>query len=89
MASFLGGSAFAMARDIAEGYHVVTERTFKGFARPELDKIAFEMDKALREIRGEQPPLDDLAAVQARNRKISRLNSAMMILRTYRQKSKS
>lgn len=83
-----GGSAFAFARDIAEGYQVVTERSFKGLTRPEMDTLAFEIDRALREIRGEQAPLDDLVAIQARSRRIQRLNGALMMLRNYRQKVK-
>lgn len=86
MASFLGGSAFAMARDIGDGYQTVTERTFKGYSRGEMDQLAFEIEKALREIRGDNSALAELAEVQARNRKIQRLNTALMILRTARQK---
>lgn len=86
--SLPGGSAFAFARDIADGYQVVTERSFKGLTRPEMDQLAFEIDRALRDIRADQPALDDLPAVQSRSRKIQRLNGAMMMMRTYRQKAK-
>jgi hypothetical protein len=86
--SIPGGSAFGYARDIAEGYQVVTERSFKGLTRPEMDQLAFEIDRALREIRAEQPALDDLPTIQAKNRKIQRLNGALMMMRTYRQKVK-
>ena len=86
MGNFLGGSAWAMARDIMEGFILVTERTFARMLPNELDQLAFEMDRALREVRGDQPALDDLAAIQQRNRKISRVNSAMIILRAHRQK---
>jgi len=58
-----GGSAFGYARDIAEGYQVVTERSFKGLTRPELDQLAFEIDRGLRDIRAEQVPVDELVAV--------------------------
>jgi hypothetical protein len=83
MGSFPGGSAYAMAKDIAEGYLLVTERTYSRLLPAELDLLAFEMDRALREIRGDQPSLDDLAAVKVRNRKIQRLTSAMTILRSH------
>jgi hypothetical protein len=86
--SIPGGSAFSYARDIAEGYQVVTERSFKGLTRPEMDQLSFEIDRALRDIRGEQPAIDDLPEIQAKNRKIQRLNSALMMMRTYRQKVK-
>ena len=83
-----GGSAFAFARDIGEGYQTVTERSFKGLSKGEMDTLAFELDRALRDIRGEQAPLEDLVAIQARSRKIQRLNGALMMLRTYRQKAR-
>lgn len=88
MASFPGGSAFAMARDIGEGFQTVTERTFQRMTRADLDKLTFEMDRRLKEVRGNQPDIDDLPAVQQRNRKIQRLNTAMMILRAFRMKRK-
>ena len=83
-----GGSAFSYSRDIAEGFQVVTERSFKGLTRPEMDQLAFEIDRALRDIRAEQPAVDDLTAIQARNRKIQRLNGALMMMRAYRQKAR-
>jgi hypothetical protein len=83
---FMGGSAYAMARDITEGFILVTERTFKTMQRSEVDQLAFEMDRYLREIRGDQPSLDDMAAIQQRNRRISRINQAMMMVRAYQQK---
>jgi hypothetical protein len=86
MGNFLGGSAYAMAREIAEGFHLVTERTYGRLLPAELDKLAFEMDRHLRELRGEQPATDDPQAVQKRNRKIQRLNGALMLLQGYRQR---
>lgn len=88
MASFPGGSAYAMARDIGEGYQTVNERTFHRYTRADLDKLTFELDRLLKEVRGDQPAIDDLPAVQQRNRKIQRLNTAMMILRAFRMKRK-
>jgi len=88
MGNFPGGSAFAMARDIGEGFQAVTERTFLRMTRADLDKLTFEMNRLLSEVRGNQPDIDDLPAVQQRNRKIQRLNAAMMILRAFRLKRK-
>lgn len=83
---FPGGSAYAMAKDIAEGYLLVTERTFGRLLPGELDQLAFEMERALRDIRGNQPSIDDLTAVKLRNRKIQRLNGATVMLRSYQQR---
>ncbi len=88
MGNFLGGSAWAMTRDITEGYILVTERTFHRMVAADLDQLAFEIDRHLREVRGEQPPLEDIPALQQRNRRIQRLNSALFVLRAYRQKKR-
>jgi hypothetical protein len=77
-----------MVRDVAEGYLLVTERTFKTMTRPELDQLAFEFDRHLRELRGDQPSLDDLAAIQLRQRKMQRLNSTLLMVRSYRQRQR-
>jgi hypothetical protein len=85
---FPGGSAYAMTRDIAEGYTLVTERTFKSLTTADLDKLVFEMDRHMRELRGDQPSLDDIPAIQLRNRRIQRLNQAMLVLRSFRSRQK-
>jgi hypothetical protein len=86
--SIPGGSAFGYARDIAEGFQVVTERSFKGITPPEMDQLAFEINRGLRDIRAEQVATEDLPLIQAKNRKIQRLNGALMMMRTYRQKTR-
>ena len=78
-----------MATGVADGIHLVNERTFRGMSRPEMEQFSQELDRHLREVRAEQPPLEDIAAVQHRNRKIQRLNTALMILRAYRQKCRT
>lgn len=88
MGNFPGGSAWAMVRDVAAGHFLVTERTFVNFNRAQLDKLTFELDRLLREVRAEQPALDDTRAVQDRNRRIQRINTAKMILRNFRMKRK-
>jgi hypothetical protein len=86
--AFPGGSAYAMVRDISEGYLMVTERTFKQFARPDLEQLAFEFERLLRELRAEQPDLDDHAELQKKQRKLQRLNTALVVMRAYRTKQK-
>jgi hypothetical protein len=82
---FTGGSAYAMARDVAEGYTGLNERSLKALSEAELGQLAFELDRYLRELRGLQPPLDDIAAIQHKNRRIGRLNGALTLLRARRQ----
>ncbi len=82
----MGGSAFAMVQQMKDGYILVTERTFKMMSAADLDKLAFEIDKVLRGIRGDQPSLDDLDAIKIRNRRIQKLNSGLNILRSFRKR---
>ena len=83
MGNFVGGSAWAMAQQISEGFILGSERTYKRLERGELDKLAFEMEKLLREVRGEQVPIDDVTAIQQKNRKTSRLMGALNQVRQY------
>ncbi len=80
---FPGGSAWGMAKDIADGVLLPTERTWARLQPAELDSIAFELERALRDVRGSQPAIDDLPAVQLRNRKLQRLNGAVTMLRGF------
>jgi hypothetical protein len=83
MGNFMGGSAWAMAQQIGDGFILVSERTYKRLERGELDKLGFEMDKLLREVRAVQVPLDDIQGLQHKNRKCSRLMGAISQLRQY------
>lgn len=77
-----------MVREIAEGYCLVTERTFVRFSPPDLDRVRFECERYVRELRGDQPSLDDAPAIRLRHRRIQRLNGAVSILNAYRLKAR-
>jgi len=82
---FMGGSAFAMARDVGEGYVLLNATLFKRMTGEELKQLRFEVERILTGIRGEQPPLDDVQALSTRNRKIARLNSAVSMINNHLQ----
>ena len=84
----MGGSAWAMAQQIGDGFILVSERTYKRLERGELDKLGFEMDKLLREVRAVQVPIDDIPAIQHKQRKASRLMGAISQLRQYQLRFK-
>jgi hypothetical protein len=86
MANFMGGSAWAMAQQIADGFILVSERTYKRLERPELEKLAFEMEKLQREVRSGQVELNDIVAIQGKSRKLSRLTGAIQQLRQYQMR---
>jgi hypothetical protein len=80
MAQFLGGSAYAMANQTADGYVTMTPAVLKRFNRGELTQIQFELQKILTALRGSQPTGDDTAALQTYHHKMGRIRSAMLIL---------
>jgi hypothetical protein len=80
MSSFIGGSAYAMASQIAEGYLLLNHTHLKKLSKSDLATLTHEINKVLIEARGNQPPLDDVAAQQQRNRKISRLTGALTMV---------
>ena len=86
MSKFIGGSAYAMAHDIGDGYVSVTDRTFKAFSAADIRQLTFEIDRYLRELRGSQSATDEMELVRKRSRTIGRLNTASMIIRVFRQK---
>ncbi len=81
MSHFVGGSAPAMVRQIAEGYTLVSAVSLKKFTVAELEQLRFEIERRLRDIRGEPMDLEDVPAIQQRNRRISRLEGALRVVR--------
>jgi len=80
MGNFIGGSAYAMSRDIAEGLILVNANTFKKFTVAELKQLGFELDKVQKEARSEQPLGEDTQAIQKRGRKLGRITTALQII---------
>jgi hypothetical protein len=74
-----------MARDVGEGYILINLSLLKRMTAEELRLLRFELEKMLTGVRGEQPALDNVMALQLRNRKISRLNSAVLMINTQLQ----
>jgi hypothetical protein len=86
MGVFAGGSAYSMAQTIADGYIITTELTFKQFKEPDFQSFLFEADRLLREIRANPPTADNLQAVQARQRRMQRLQQALTIANNVRSR---
>jgi len=86
MSPFMGGSALGMADQITEGYIILTSAQLKKLTDPEMDQLQFEIEKKLRDLRGTVVPLDDVPAIQARNRKMLRLSGAIQQIQATRLK---
>ncbi|MEW5807800.1 MAG: hypothetical protein AB1756_10720 [Acidobacteriota bacterium] len=85
MGTFIGGSAYAMSRDIAEGYILLSPNYLKKFTSYEMMALQSELEKLQRETRAEQPPLDDIDAIKKRNRRIQRVSAALMTIKNVLQ----
>jgi hypothetical protein len=82
MGHFIGGSAFAMARDVAEGLILLNDSQLKKFTPSELQQLLFELDKLVKDARGEAVDQEDVPAIQKKNRRISRIVSAVNIIKS-------
>jgi len=86
MSVFQGGSAYYMAQNIADGYIITSELTFKKFHNSDLQTFLFEADRLLREIRGNQVATDDVQGAQARQRRLQRVTQAITIANSVRSR---
>jgi hypothetical protein len=80
MAGFMGGSAAAMAAQVADGNILLSPATIKKLTPGELGSLKFELERLQRDTRAEVPAQDDAQASQARNRRISRISSALQVV---------
>lgn len=78
VANFMGGSAAAMASQIAEGFILINPNTLRGYAPGDLAALKQEMERLQRDTRALAPASDDALANQAKSRKITRLSSGLM-----------
>lgn len=78
-----------MARDIAGGFLSVSDRTFLRLQGRQVEQVVFEIQRRLRETRGQQPDLADIDKLRARNQTIQRLNTALRVAEAARRKRRS
>ena len=76
------------AQNIADGYIIASELTFKKFQGADFQTFGFELEKLLREIRGNVPATGDVDATQKRQRRMQRLQQALTIANNVRQRQR-
>lgn len=54
----------------------------------QLDQLGFELERRLRELRGEPRDLEDVQSLTERNRRMQRLTQALSVLRSFRKQRK-
>ncbi|MDT8441662.1 MAG: exodeoxyribonuclease VII small subunit [Desulfuromonadales bacterium] len=82
----IAGSPKKLAQDIADGYLMLSPPMLKTWTPADIKTILANLAMVVREIRGEQIPLEDVMALKARNMKLSRLNQAEVVIRAHCKK---
>ena len=82
----ISGNPKKLAQDIAGGFYSLSPPILKKYTPADLKIILSNLMLVQREIRQVQVPLEDVPLVKEKNMKISRLNQALMVLRSYCKK---
>ncbi|MEA3545219.1 MAG: hypothetical protein U9R69_08380 [Thermodesulfobacteriota bacterium] len=82
----ISGNPKKLAQDIASGFYSLSPPILKKYTSADLKIILSNLTLVQREIRQMQVPLEDIPLVKAKNMQISRLNQALMVLRSYCKK---
>ncbi len=86
MSPFMGGSAPAMAGQVADGYTLITAVQLRRLSDPELQQLLVELERILRDTRSQVLAPDDIAAIQGRNRKLTRVTGVLQQIQLTRSK---
>jgi len=82
----ISGNPKKLAQDVAGGFYSISPPVLKKHTPADLKIIMSNLLLVQREVRQTQVPLDDVQQVKAKNMQISRLNQALMVLRSYCKK---
>ena len=88
MSVFIGGSAYNMVRDVADGFINVSERTFRNYEPGDFASFSQEANRYLTEVRSNQPALTENEAVQKRHLRMRRLQQAMTMAASVQQRKR-
>jgi len=77
------GNPRKYAADIGEGYVLLSPVLLRAHDLGALRELKLALDLELRDTRSQLPPQDDLRSVQAKQRRLLRLNQALGVLRTF------
>ncbi len=77
------GNPRKYARDIGDGYVLLTPVLLRGYDLADLRTLKQALELELRDSRAALPPADDREGVQAKQRRLLRLNQGLRVLRTF------
>ena len=78
--------AWKTAEDVAEGYFMLNMATLKRFQPHELDALARELERVMRDTRSTIVPENDAEKAQSKNRRMLRISQATSVLQSYRSR---
>lgn len=81
--AYMGGSAFAMASSLMEGYLLPSPVNLKRMTLEELRELRFEIEKLLRDQRSIVPDQADTLALQKRNQRLLKLSQAQTVIHNF------
>ena len=82
----ISGNPKKLAQDVAGGFYSLSPPVLKKYTPADLKIILSNLMLVQREVRQTQVSLEDVQLVKEKNMKISRLNQALMVLRSYCKK---
>lgn len=82
------GNPKKIAQDIADGYLTYSPATLKRFTGADMKIILNNIAIITRDLRQQTIAQDDSLAIKQRNNKMSRLNQASVVIRSYCQKKR-
>ncbi len=82
----ISGNPKKLAQDIANGFQSLSPPGLKKYTPADLKIILSNLTLVQREVRQLQIPLDEVMQLKEKNMQISRLNQALMVLRSYCKK---
>ncbi|MHB8763041.1 MAG: hypothetical protein ACYDA8_01665 [Deferrisomatales bacterium] len=77
------GNPRKYARDVGEGYVLLTPVMLRGHDSGALRELRGALELELRDTRAQVAPAEDLPVLQARQRRLLRLNQALQALRAF------
>ena len=80
---YMGGSSFAMANSLMEGYVLPSPPNLKRLTLEEMRELLFEIEKLLRDQRSIVPDQSDTVSLNKRNQKILKLSQAQLALNNF------
>lgn len=81
--AYMGGSAYAMANSLMEGFILPSPVNLKRLTVDEMRELGFEVEKLLRDQRAIVPDQSDTLSLQKRNQRLLKLSQAQSVLHNY------